>query len=325
MFSSTNNLISKLTGKLGTRIKIYASKKEDPRPLRVATSPWPGYEFLYLARKLGKLEKSQVKLVDLASASEVMYAMKEGALDAAALTLDETIHLVECGIDLKVVLLFDISIGSNALLARPEISSVEDIKNIRIGVEENTVASLMLESALNHSKLTRSDIQLISLPLDQHLHAYVNGEVDALVSFGSVKSQLKKMGAGVLFDSGWVSGRVVNVLAVRTDAMDNRLKNIQLLVNAHFKALEHFRTMQDKSAKAIAGRLQISTEELLQLNEEIETLGLEENRMLLHGSSPPFNITLQKLIKFMTECGLLKNQFLVNNLIDSRFLLEDSP
>lgn len=324
MISSINKLISKSVYALDKQIRAIVGKDGVSLPLKLATSPWPGYEFLYLAQKLGKLDVSQFRLIDLASASEVMYAMSEGVLDAAALTLDETLYLVERGVDLKVIMALDISTGSHALLSHPEISRVEELRNCRIGVEKSTTGSLMVESALNHAGLTRSDVQLISLPLNQHLHAYNSGEVDALISYGVLKKQLKDLGAKVRFDSGWISGRIINVLAVRTDILENRLNDIQKLVKSHYEALDYYKAYQNKGAEAIANKLQVSTDELLQIFEGMQILELEDNKRLLGGIPPELEITLDKLIEFMTECGLLQSQIIGKNLFDSRCLFEDA-
>ena len=93
-------------------------------PLRVGSNVWPGYEFLYLAREKGLYDES-IRLVELASASDVMDALRAGDIEAGALTLDETITLASEGVDLVVVLVFDISAGADVLMTKPSITRLE--------------------------------------------------------------------------------------------------------------------------------------------------------------------------------------------------------
>ena len=64
----------------------------------------------------------------MGSASDIMHAMRNDVLEGAALTLDETLSLIDDGIDLKVILVMDISNGADVLLAKPEIQSIADLR-----------------------------------------------------------------------------------------------------------------------------------------------------------------------------------------------------
>lgn len=72
-------------------------------PLRIGANEWPGYESLYLARSLGYFEKPPIQLVEYTSA-EVSRALRSGAIKAAALTLDETLLLVQNNIEPRLIL-----------------------------------------------------------------------------------------------------------------------------------------------------------------------------------------------------------------------------
>jgi len=77
---------------------------EPAPPLRIGTNVWPGYEPLYLARELGYLDPRSVHLVEYPSASEVIRAFRNHAIEAAALTFDEVLLLTQDGFKPRVVL-----------------------------------------------------------------------------------------------------------------------------------------------------------------------------------------------------------------------------
>jgi NitT/TauT family transport system substrate-binding protein len=60
--------------------------------------------------------------LELLSNSDSLQALAAGTVDGAGLTLDEAIGARAAGLDMKIVLVFDISTGADVLLARPEIS-----------------------------------------------------------------------------------------------------------------------------------------------------------------------------------------------------------
>ncbi len=77
---------------------------EPAPPLRIGTNVWSGYEPLYLARELGYLDPRSVHLVEYPSASEVIRAFRNQAIEAAALTFDEVLLLTQDGFEPRVVL-----------------------------------------------------------------------------------------------------------------------------------------------------------------------------------------------------------------------------
>jgi NitT/TauT family transport system substrate-binding protein len=99
-------------------------------PLRLGTNVWIGYEPLYLARHEGLLSEDVVQLVEYANSSDVLRGLKTGVLDAGALTLDEAINLQsETGGDAFVIVhVMDVSHGADAIVARPPINAIEDIR-----------------------------------------------------------------------------------------------------------------------------------------------------------------------------------------------------
>lgn len=115
-------------------------------PLRVGTNIWLGYEPFYVARQAGSLPEN-VRLVEYASASEVLSAFRSRAIEAAAVTLDEAISLAENDNSLRIGLVLDTSDGADALVARPG-RRLSELKGRTIGVESPAVGAYLLGRAL---------------------------------------------------------------------------------------------------------------------------------------------------------------------------------
>ena len=74
-----------------------------PEPaLRIGTNVWIGSEPLYLARELGRLDPAAVQLVEYPSASEVLRAYRNEAIDGMVISLDELFSLAADGFQPRI-------------------------------------------------------------------------------------------------------------------------------------------------------------------------------------------------------------------------------
>ncbi len=133
-------------GLLGALLLGCTSKPEPV--LRVGLNVWTGYEPLFLARDLGYIQDSRVRLVEYGSASQAMRAFQNGAIDAAALTLDEVLLLAQYGERPRVVAVLDISAGGDVLIGHPDIEQLPEIRGRRVGVEHTALGAYVLIRAL---------------------------------------------------------------------------------------------------------------------------------------------------------------------------------
>lgn len=124
-----------------------------PRPLRVGTNLWLGYEPAYLARHAGYFSNDEVKLLDFTSSSEVIRAYRNGLIDVAALTGDEILKVCINQPDQRIILVCDYSNGADVLLAKPEIATLADLKGRRVGLETTVLGAYMLGRALEAAGL----------------------------------------------------------------------------------------------------------------------------------------------------------------------------
>lgn len=290
--------------------------------LRIATNPWIGYELLYLSRDLGHLENSGVHLVELLSNSDSIQALSAGTVDGAGLTLDETLAARAAGLDLKIVLVFDFSAGADVLLARPEIAHLAALKGKRIGVEQTGVGALMLDAALKQAGLAATEVNLVSLTSDQHLAAYRNGEVDALVTFEPIASHVAAAGGRRLFDSGAIPGSIVDVLALSSKALEANPQTARQLVAHYFNALAYLRQNTADAARRIAPRLGLPAAAVEAGYQKIVLPDLPENRLLLEGAPSRLETSAAKLAALMLREKLLARETSVAGLIDARCLRE---
>ncbi|WP_051938042.1 ABC transporter substrate-binding protein [Ghiorsea bivora] len=288
--------------------------------LKVGVNQWPGYEPMFLARDLGYLPKHKVKLVELPSSTESITLLRGGRLDAAALTLDEALSVMDMGTELTIVLVFDFSNGADVLLAKPSLKTLADIRNHRVGVESTGVGALLFYAALNHAGLESDDVQVVYVPADEHEEAYTSGKVDAVVTFEPIESRLKQHGAHVLFDSRVVPDLIVDVLAVRTEQLEKQRENIFQLVQAYAKARAYMEQHAEKSVNLMAPRLHITTHALQQTYQDLILPSVSENIAYFSGSPSKFERHTREVYDLMRNRGMIKHQFSVSHIQDKTFV-----
>jgi NitT/TauT family transport system substrate-binding protein len=284
-------------------VVIAGCTKEPQKPLRVGINPWTGYEPFYLAREKGYFDKAPVKLIEHTSASESLRLFRNGDIDAAALTLDETLQLLETGSDFTVVLVIDISHGGDAMLAHPDIKSVKYLKNKRVGCESTALGAYMLTRVLQTADMKPSDVKIVPLASSEMESRF--RDLDAVVTFEPIKTRLLAAGARVLFDSSQIPGEVMDVLVVRNVFAENNPELVRELVKSWFRAIEYLGNNQRNAAEILAKRQKISPRQYLISQRGLRYPDIKENRTMLTGDSPTLLPVAQRLSAFMLENRLI--------------------
>jgi ABC-type nitrate/sulfonate/bicarbonate transport system substrate-binding protein len=122
VLSCGRSRLARWVGVLGVVLGIVACSEPVRPPLVVGINTWVGYDPLVLARDRGLTDARQVKVVELISSAEALRHLRNGLLDAAGLTLDEALRLVDSGFDVRIVALLDTSAGADPVLAAPRIT-----------------------------------------------------------------------------------------------------------------------------------------------------------------------------------------------------------
>ncbi|MDJ0739111.1 MAG: ABC transporter substrate-binding protein [Gammaproteobacteria bacterium] len=284
---------------------IAACEVQERRPFRVGTNVWPGYETLYLARELGAYRNSDIKLVELPNASEVIQALRNGTLEAAALTLDEALSVAQDGYDLRVALIMDFSRGGDALIGGADVATLGDIRGRRVGVESTAVGAILLDAALRSAGMSVADVELVPLTVDEHYDAFASREVDAVVTFEPVRTRLLDAGGSPLFDSSRIPNRIVDVLVVPADVAQRRPDSLRTLLHGHFMALDYMRADTDEAMRIIAARMHLEPDALAQLFAGLFLPGLVDNHHLLAAGQAGLQRSLAELVELMHARGML--------------------
>jgi len=290
------------------------------RPLTIASHVWPGYEFMFLARREGWLPQKGLSLLETGSATDSIKALKAGTVDGAALTLDEVLRVREGGIPLTVVLVFDVSAGADAVLARPGINTPAELAGRRIGFEHSALGELMLYKLLESGSLTTKSIIQVPLTPDSHMQAWKEERLDAVITYEPELTKLEADGAHRIFDSFSVPGIILDVLAVRTSELKKHSTALEQLVLGHFRGLHHLKANRQDAVHRIAPRLGIPAQNVLDAFRGLELPDIRTNLQYLGGSNPRIITSVRTLISLMLKAGLLKKGDDLTDICSDKYL-----
>lgn len=291
-------------------------------PLVFGAITWPGYDPAYIARDLGFLDENQVHFAEFTNTTEVVRALRNGRLHVAGLTLDEALGLRQSVPDLQVFLVADVSHGADVLMARRGIKNIGQLKGKRIGVEKTALGAYFLSLILRAAHLSANDVQIVSLPLDEHVEAYRAGLVDAVVTFGLTRSELTRQGAVVLFDSTRVPGKIMDTLVVRAVDADKHGRHLQAFAKAWFRALSVIQSDAVRAYPLMARHERVSVAEIDMTMRGLALLDLRQNIQQLSGDPPPLLDTASEIQRVLKQEGLPAGSDDLSLLINSRIVEE---
>lgn len=291
------------------------------QPFRVGTTLWPGYEPLHLAASLNYFDHDSISLIDSTSPHGSIQGLRNGDLDAIAITLDEVLLLLDQGIDLKVVLVFDFSDGGDAIMANKDLKSVKELKGRRVGLESTALGTYMLSRALNLNGLSLEDVEAVSMKVSSQPQAMSQGKVDAVVTFDPVRSQLLEAGAHELFTSRNIPREIVDVLAVRSEYLEQNPQHVRNLIKGWYQALDYLAQQPRSAASIIGKRLQQTPEEVLAGMNGIQLPDHEATVKLMAGGDGSSLVkTGGRLAKMMHDKQILSNTPDVHSLFTTRYM-----
>jgi NitT/TauT family transport system substrate-binding protein len=280
-----------------------------PQPettLRIGTNVWIGSEPLYLARELGRLDPAGVQLVEYPSASEVLRAFRNQAIDGMVISLDELFGLAQDGLQPRIVLIVDVSHGADVVVGRRGMRTMQDLKGRSVAVESSALGAFVLSRALALNGMQASDVDVVHLESNEQPSAFEKGQVDGAVTFDPFRAQFLAAGASTLFDSTQIPGEIVDLLAVRASVIQKQPKALQALLAGWFGALDYMKRDPKDAARRMGIRQQRTGEQFLESLQGLHIPSREENLRMLGGPAPELAVAGRRLMALMVEAKLLR-------------------
>lgn len=306
-------------------ILLQACAEPPQLPLQLALNPWVGYDPLVLARERGLLDPAQLRVVELETSSDSVQQLRNGLIDAAALTLPEAIELAAAGTDVRIVAVLSLSKGADAVLVANGIADAAALKGGRIGLENSALAAIMLQRLLEAGHMRRDDVHLVTLPVSDHEWAMRRGHVDAVITFEPVISRLRATGFRIVLDSADMPGEVVDVLVVRTDVLQRRPGQVKALLDAFERGRREMLEQPEQAARELAPGADLSVVDYLSALSRVRLYSLQQSGELLRDVPHSPVLALDRLSTDLKSAGRMMLEPRWSTLFATDFVAGESP
>jgi NitT/TauT family transport system substrate-binding protein len=296
-------------------LPLIGCMREPETALRIGTNVWIGSEPLYLARELGRLDPTAVQLVEYPSASEVLRACRNEAIDGMVISLDELFGLAVDGLQPRIILVVDVSHGADVVVGRRGMQTMHDLKGKSVAVESSALGAFVLSRALALNGMQASDVNVVHLESNEQPSAFEKGQVDGAVTFDPYRAQFLQAGAKTLFDSTQIPGEIVDLLAVRATVLEKQPKAVQALLTGWFGAIEYMKSEPQDAARRMGIRQQTTGEQFLEAQQGLRVPSREENLRMLGGATPELAVTGRRLMALMVDAKLLRTGLEIEGLL----------
>ena len=292
--------------------------------LKVGISPWPGYEPLVLGVEKDFYENIDVRIVRYATPSESFRALRDGIVDVAGFTADEVLHYAEVRDKPKMFLVLDISNGADAIVAKPEIESIDDLKGKKVYVESSALGNYMIKRAMDFAEynISISDVKVSTVELAKHLKDYKAGKVDALVTYEPFLTQLQDEGAHVIFNSTQIPQEIVDVIVTNNHTLVDRPDVLKELINGWYRTLEYINKNKKVAMAEMAAYEYISADDFEASYNKLIIPSRSETIEMLSEDNGSFKTALSRLSEQMFEKGSLKTKVDTIPLVDAKLVKE---
>lgn len=225
--------------------------------ITIATVPSLESSLLYIALGKGYFKKEGVDAVfkEFQAGKVAMDALFGGGADFA--TVSENPLMIEAfgGSPFFIIATISETPNANAVIARKDrgISAPAHLEGKKIGIMKGTGAEWFLDLFLTFSKIRRTDVTLINVPVDQGCERLMKGEVDAVVTFGPSMQRLLKEGRPNLFiDYGQGLYRLTYNLISMQDYVKKNPEAVRKILRALVRASAFLKDAPVESQKPIA-------------------------------------------------------------------------
>lgn len=228
------------------------------KPLRVGITSWAGFDVVLYAQtsELFKQRGIEVELVRFDNQQDSSRAVMNNRLDAAFISVWDAMQ-VDPGDGRPVVLMTtNISAGSDGIVAKPQIKSVEDLRGKRVGAKLGTVNHLILLEALKAHKITPIDVQILDYSNEVAAQKITSEDIDAAILWGPMLGETAKTIKGhVIYTTKQVDSLVIDILMSNDKTVKAKQSELTQFILAWFDVMHAVESKPNQVFEVVAKKL----------------------------------------------------------------------
>jgi NitT/TauT family transport system substrate-binding protein len=247
-------------------------------PLRVGFSEWWGDYTLLVAQEEGKFQQYgvQVEPVYYENFSDYVADLAAGQMDVAILGMGDSISVNHIS-PINVVAISDDG-GADAIIARPEINSIQDLKGKKVGVLVSTQYELMVTEMLRSANMGAADVTIVEVDPEDAASALRDNKVQAVYSWEPYLSEAIADGNKRIYPTENIR-LFPDVMVFRRSIVEQRPAEVSAFLRAWFWAVEYRLQHEGETRDTTARYLGIDAKDVKPDN-NLRILSLNDNKAM---------------------------------------------
>jgi NitT/TauT family transport system substrate-binding protein len=290
---------------------------------KLGIEPWLGYGQWYIADQKGYFKQhglTDVQIVNFSEDKDINAALASGQLDAANIATHTAMGMVAAGLPVKIVLLLDVSMTADAIIAAKDINTIADLKGKQVAFEEGTTSDILLKYALDKNGLSIADVQPVPMPASDAGGALIAGKVPVAVTYQPYLSaaMAQNQGVHVIFPASNDPGLISDVLVVRDEVLKTKPGEVLAMVKSWGDAVKDYNTDMPGGRAIISKAVGDTVENLNSAFDGVKYYSLTENQTALTGDFT--TKTFADVEAAAKKAGLLQADVTAQQMIDPAFV-----
>ena len=290
---------------------------------RMGIEPWLGYGPWQIAAKKGFFAQhglKDVQIINFTQDKDINAALASGQLEGSNIATHTALAMVAAGLKIKVVMLEDLSMAADAILAGKDIGSIADLKGKQVAFEQGTTSDILLNYALQKNGMTMKDVTPVPMPASDAGGALIAGRVPVAVTYEPYISIARGQNKDIklLFTAGEDPGLISDVFVVSEAALKARPGQVAALLRAWNDAVAFYGQNTKEGQAIISESVGAKPEELETGFAGVKFYSLAENKAQLQGDFA--KKTIGDVEQAAIKAGILTGPVDTGGLIDPRFV-----
>lgn len=270
----------------------------------------------------------KVNISIINDATQSSNALISGKLDAAGYTINRTAFLSQkfkdSGVDIVMPFITNFSNGGDGIIAKSNITSVNDLMNAKVGVPQFSEAHSLVVWFVNQSDLSENDKKSIIDNLiffatpDEAAKAFFAGEIDVAATWEPYLTQAKNMtDAHILFSTASSSSLIMDGIVFNSEFAEQNPNVVSAFIDGALQASNLYDTEMNTIKKVMPMFATASDQDIKDncVAAKLTTYG--DNIKLFNGTAKTI---FTDMCKVWTSIGETVNADLVNTLYNDSYI-----
>lgn len=264
--------------------------------LRIGMNDWIGFAIARYAKHSGLMEKRglEIDLIEFMNLQDATRAVLRGSLDATFSTTWDLMNTSVLSAQPVVLLVTDVSYGSDGIVARAPLKSMKDLQGKRVGVKLGTINELILLEALNFHQISQKAITMIDVSNEIAADKLRTNKIDAAVMWQPLLGQTaKEIQGSIIYTTKEQDSLVLDILVTTNSIFQQRKSAFRQFIWAWFDAMAILKKEPEIVFEFLEKELGQSRDSLIESYAGLKPGNIDLNRKML-GQNQKINFVLSQ-------------------------------